>query len=139
MQRIFIDMDNTLCDYNGRFREMRKLRPEINYPQSQYGFFANLDPLPRAIESYRALEEKYEVLILTAPSYKNPLCYTEKRVWVEKHLGLETTQNLIICKRKELLRGDYLIDDHLYDFEGEFIHFGTAKFPDWDRVLSYLL
>lgn len=138
-KRVFIDMDNTLCDYSGQFEKMRKLRPEILYPQSQYGFFANLEPLSGAIEAYKTLEEYYEVYILTAPSYKNPLCYTEKRVWVEKHLGLETTPNLIICQRKELLKGDYLIDDHLYNFEGELIHFGTAKFPDWERVLQHLL
>ncbi len=138
-QRIFVDMDNTLCAYTQRFREKRAAQPEVLYPQSQYGFFANLDPLPGAIEAYKALEEAYEVYILTAPSYKNPLCYTEKRVWVERHLGLETTPNLIICQRKEMLMGDYLIDDHAYDFQGELIHFGTDRFPDWAAVLSHLL
>lgn len=137
--RIFIDMDDTLCQYSKRFRERLALQPEIAFPQSQYGFFANLEPMPGAIEAYHALEQKYEVFILTAPSYKNPLCYTEKRVWVEQHLGLEITPNLIICQRKEFLMGDYLIDDHVYPFQGELIHFGKADFPDWAAVLQYLL
>lgn len=137
--RIFIDMDDTLCQYSKHFKERLELRPDIAFPQSQYGFFSNLEPMPDAIEAYRALEQKYEVFILTAPSYLNPLCYTEKRVWVEKHLGLETTPNLIICQRKELLIGDFLIDDNPYPFQGEFIHFGSKDYPDWATVLQYLL
>jgi len=41
------------------------------------------------------------------------------------------------------MRGKYLIDDReangVLDFEGELIHFGTEKFPDWSSVLIYLL
>ena len=137
-KRIFIDMDNTLCDYARAHLLARKKNPNRPFPQSQYGFFANLTPLDRAIETYKKLEEQHEVYILTAPSYKNPLCYTEKRVWVEKHLGLETTKNLIICKRKGLLKGDYLIDDLLHpEFEGEQLHFGFHPIEDWTKVLEY--
>lgn len=140
-QRIFIDMDNTLCDYTGKFLEMQAASANLlPYPQSQYGFFTSLAPLPGAVEAYQMLEEQYEVYILTAPSYLNPLCYTEKRVWVEQHLGLETTRNLIICQRKGLLKGDFLIDDHLYpEFEGRQIHFGQKPFETWQKVLEYLL
>lgn len=138
-KRIFIDMDNTLCDYRGRFREWQAKEPETSYPQAQYGFFSSLEPLPNAIESYQLLEQDFEVYILTAPSYRNPMCYTEKRVWVEQYLGLETTKNLIICQRKGLLKGDFLIDDHLYpEFEGEQLLFGNSQFPDWSAVMSYL-
>jgi 5'(3')-deoxyribonucleotidase len=140
-KRVYIDMDNTLCDFSSKSEEMKALskRPLL-YPQSQYGFFTSLEPLPGAIAGYRELEAHFEVYILTAPSYLNPLCYTEKRVWVEQHLGLETTKNLIICKRKGLLKGDFLIDDHLYpEFEGEQIQIGTAPFETWKEVLKYLL
>ena len=134
-------MDNTLCDYSGKVNEIRKKSStEVPYPQSRYGFFSSLEPLPGAIEAYKKLEEYFEVYILTAPSYKNPLCYTEKRVWVEKHLGLETTQNLIICKRKGLLKGDYLIDDYEYpEFEGHQIRIGQTPFNNWQNVLDFLL
>jgi len=138
-KRIFIDMDNTLCQFSKHYAERLKAHPEVAYPQSQYGFFANLEPISGAIEAYKTLEQHYEVYILTAPSYLNPLCYTEKRVWVEKHLGLQTTPNLIICQRKELLMGDYLIDDHLYPFKGELLLFGSVQYADWDSVLKYLL
>ena len=140
-KRVYVDMDNTLCNFSSRSEEMKeKSKGTLRYPQSQYGFFTSLEPLPGAIDGYRALEAHFEVYILTAPSYRNPLCYTEKRVWVGEHLGEETTKNLIICKRKGLLKGDFLIDDHLYpEFEGEQIQIGTAPFETWKEVLDYLL
>lgn len=140
-KRIYIDMDNTLCDFQSKSDEMKaNSKGTLRYPQSQYGFFTSLEPLPDALAAYRKLEEHFEVYILTAPSHRNPLCYTEKRVWVEQHLGLETTKNLIICKRKGLLRGDFLIDDHAYpEFEGEQLLFGQAPFETWQKVLTYLL
>ncbi|WMX14376.1 MULTISPECIES: 5' nucleotidase, NT5C type [unclassified Aureispira] len=140
-KRVYIDMDNTLCDFETKSNQMKESsKGKLFYPQSQYGFFTSLEPLPGAIEAYRTLEKYFEVYILTAPSYLNPLCYTEKRVWVEQHLGLETTKNLIICKRKGLLKGDYLIDDYLYpEFEGEQIQIGIAPFETWKEVLDYML
>lgn len=134
-------MDNTLCNYAAKFQEMvAKSKVPLHYPQAQYGFFTSLKPLEGALETYQKLEKHFEVYILTAPSYLNPLCYTEKRVWVEQHLGLETTKNLIICQRKGLLKGDFLIDDTAYpEFEGEQLLFGQTPFENWQKVSSYLL
>ena len=73
----------------------KKLKNDfVPNPQTTYGFYTSLPPIPGAIETYKWLEENYDVCILTRPSYWNPLCYTEKRVWVENHLGLETCRKL---------------------------------------------
>lgn len=57
-KRVFIDMDNTLCDYRGRYEEWQNANEKfIPYPQSQYGFFSSLDPLPGAIDAYQTLEQ----------------------------------------------------------------------------------
>jgi 5'-nucleotidase len=140
-KRVYIDMDNTLCDYEAKFKEIvSKSKVPMPYPQSQYGFFTSLKPIEGALDAYRKLEEHFEVYILTAPSYMNPLCYTEKRVWVEQHLSLETTKNLIICERKGLLKGDFLIDDKSFpEFEGEQLLFGQTPFENWQKVLLYLI
>ncbi len=140
-KRVYIDMDNTLCDFEGRAQEMKaKSKTPLAYPQSRYGFFTSLEPLEGALEGYKELENYFEVYILTAPSYRNPLCYTEKRVWVEQHLGLETTKNLIICQRKGLLIGDFLVDDYDFpEFQGEQLLFGQAPFENWQKVLNYLI
>ena len=50
---------------------------------------------------------------------------------------------MILSHHKNMNRGDYLIDDrtkHGVDkFQGEHIHFGSEKFPNWKSVLKYLL
>jgi len=142
---VYVDMDDVLCDFTTKSKIERELDPEIIYPQSQYGFFSSLSPLSGAIDAVKALlnSNKYDPYILTAPSVLNPLCYTEKRVWVEKHLGMEMVKRLVISPNKSLLKGDFLIDDHSTGcfqnkFEGELIHFGTSKFPDWKTVRNYL-
>ena len=139
----YVDMDFVLCNY-GKARTIALLKdPEIVYPQSQYKFFENIEPVVGAIESYKMLKTKYNVLILSKPSVINPLSYTEKRNWVEKCLGYEECQNLILSCDKTLLRGRYLIDDYvqigLLQPEWEHIQFGSDKFPTWESVINYLM
>jgi len=135
-------MDGVLCDYVGAHNKATTLCPSIKYPQSQYGFFRNLKPLPNAIEAFSVLFMHADVYILTAPSVKNPLSYSEKREWVETHLGVEVTEKLIMSPNKGLSKGDYLIDDMISGkgqdkFEGKLIHFGSDEFPNWNKVLEY--
>lgn len=138
---VYIDMDDTLCDFSGAYHYHLSINPKIQYPQSQYGFFANLHPLPGAISAVKALihSEKYDPYILTAPSVLNPLCYTEKRIWIENHFGIEFVDKLIISPNKSLLKGDILIDDNIEGkgqdlFEGYLIHFGSNGYPDWNSI-----
>jgi 5'-nucleotidase len=140
MKILHIDMDDTICHYSKAYAIARERLPQIQFPQSQYGFYTALEPMEGAIDSINVLRDQYDVYILTRPSYKNPLCYTEKRVWIEKYFGLEFCDKLIICPNKGLVKGDYLIDDFLWpEFDGEQIHFGTTAFPNWSTVYSYLM
>jgi 5'-nucleotidase len=139
-KRLYVDMDGVLCDFMKSYNEL--YHPEFNiYPQSNWGFFTNLSPIINGVEILKELMVDYDVWILTRPSYKNPLCYTEKRIWIEKYFGLEFCEKLIICSDKSLLKGDYLIDDNLTDgqteFEGELLHFGN-DFINWYEVKRYL-
>ena len=142
---IYIDMDDVLCDFTGQFQRDLAENPKIGYPQSQYGFFTKLPPINGAINSVIALFESktYEPYILTAPSLRNPLCYTEKRVWIEEKLGMPFVKRLIICPDKSLLKGAYLIDDNVSGkgqekFEGEVLHFGSQMYPDWEAIRAKL-
>ena len=144
---VFVDMDNTLCDYIGAFNKKLEENPRIEFPQTQYKFFENLVPLPNAIECFKRLEEHFDMRILTAPSVNNRLCYSEKAEWVFKHLGFESQKKLSISNDKSQFRGHYLIDDMRFrgtvefgEYEGqEFIQFGTKEFPNWLEVEKYLM
>ncbi len=137
-KRIFVDMDDVLCDFKSQYNKLKN--DFIPHPQTTYGFFTNLPEIEGSIETFKWLESKFDVYILTRPSYKNPLCYTEKRVWVENHLGLETCKKLILCYDKSLLKGDYLIDDNNHEgFEGTICLFGSEEFPDWKSIKNYFM
>jgi 5'(3')-deoxyribonucleotidase len=138
-------MDDVLCDYTTAFNNAIEETPGIAFPQSQYGFYANLSPITGATESVQKLidSEKFDPYILTAPSTRNPFSYTEKRVWIEKHFGIEFTEKLIISPNKGLLKGDILIDDLISgrgqeNFEGKIMQFGSADYPDWKTVNARL-
>lgn len=144
---IYIDMDDTIVDYKGRHNEMTENCPEMLYPQANYGFFANLDPLDDAVRVIKRMmnEPKFMVSFATAPSIKNPLSYTEKRVCIEKLFGLEACNDLIIIRRKNKLddKWVYLIDDkkdtHGQDkfVKGEHLHFGHGDYKNWKDIESF--
>lgn len=143
-QIIYIDMDKTLCDYRAGFSTHKEKHPKEVFPQSIPGLYLSLPPLPDAIETYQWLDEqeKFEVYILTAPSVRNPHCYSEKRLWVERYLGINAAYKLIISPNKGLNKGDFLIDDNVSgkgqeDFEGVLIQYGSKDFPNWQRIKDY--
>ncbi|MEQ8667929.1 MAG: hypothetical protein RIC12_02090 [Pirellulales bacterium] len=140
---IYVDMDDVLCDYSGAHRRAVEEQPKITYPQSVPGFFEQLQPIDGAIEAVRRLSTDSDVFVLSAPSTRNPLSYTEKRVWVETHFDYDLTKRLILCPDKGLLQGHFLIDDHVSGkgqerFQGEVIQFGSQLFPNWRAVMEYL-
>jgi 5'-nucleotidase len=140
---IYVDMDDVLCDYKNAYANALQNNPDIKYPQSQIDFYRKLKPIDGAIEGFNYLYKQaiFDVYILTAPSVKNPLCYLEKRLWIEDYFGLDVAGKLIISPNKGLLKGDFLIDDLVNgrgqeNFEGEIIHFGTEKYLTWKNVMD---
>jgi len=134
-KKLFIDMDGVLASFKGAI--------DSGKTEDQIGFYENLEPIPEAIETVKKLGEKYDMFILSTPSWSKPHCWSEKRLWVAKHFGDLFRKKVILAHRKDLIRGDILIDDHTWngakDFQGEFIHFGTEKYPDWKAVADHLL
>ena len=134
---VYVDLDGVMADYDkakeGKTEEERR----------EPGFFTNLEPIDGAIEAFKKLSEHYDVYFLSTAPWSNINAPSEKRVWVEKHLGEYAFKKLILSHNKGLLKGDYLIDDRIAngveDFEGEHIHFGSKEFPNWKAILEYLI
>ena len=132
MKTMYFDLDGVMCDYES-LRDIRHYRAK--------DFFLDLEPIPGAIEAFHILNERYNTYFLSTAPWSAPLSWTDKRLWVEKHLGGAAHKKLILTHNKGLLKGDYLIDDRIAngvaDFEGIHIHFGSDDFPDWNSVLDY--
>lgn len=157
MKTILIDMDGVLVDLGAEFEKYFKVFPHLkekyeNCPDHIPGIFRDPKPYDGAIEAIKKLSEsgKYELFIATASPWGNPYASTDKRYWIEKHFGQLFHKKMFITHRKDLLIGDYLIDDRLAngasDFKGKHIHFGWDyenkkwnEFPDWESVLKLLL
>lgn len=141
---IAVDMDDTLVMYTQAYRKALELNPGIQFPQSQYGFFASLRPVPGGLYYLHKLLACYDVniQIVTRPSTKNLMSYTEKAAWVKTYLGEDFLSRLNFVNDKTLFKGDFLIDDNEWlGFEGEWIPFnckGDKETTEWKRVYQYL-
>ncbi len=103
-------------------------------------------PLPGAIDAFRELAQPFDTYILSTAPWRNPSGWQHKIEWVHEHLGAGEDsvayKRLILTHHKELNRGDFLVDDRPNNgadrFEGQWIHFGSKRFPDWPTVVDYL-
>ena len=125
-----LQSEETLKEYEGRLDEIP-------------GLFSQMRPMPGALEAVRKLNEKYDCYILSTAPWNNPSAWSDKVEWITKHLEDGFYKKMVITHCKHLCKGDYLIDDRdkhgVTDFEGEWIHFGSERFPNWNSVLEYLL
>lgn len=107
------------------------------------GLFGKMDPMPGAIEAVRTLAEEYDVFILSTEPWRNPSAWSDKVTWVTKYLDDVFHKRMIITHRKDLVEGDYLIDDRgkngISEFKGGWIQFGSETFPEWKTVVDYLM
>ena len=99
-----------------------------------------MDPIPGAIEAFKALQERYEVFVLTTAPWRNNTALQDKKEWLERYLGDLVRKKVIFSHRKDLLMGDYLIDDReVPGFQGKQFLFGSEEYPDWGSIMKVLL
>ena len=145
MKTLYIDMDNVLVDFQSGIDLLDEatLRAYEGHLDDVPGIFSKMSPKKGAIESFAKLAEHYDVYILSTAPWNNPSAWSDKLLWVQRHLGNLAYKRLILSHHKNLCKGDYIIDDRtangVCDFTGEHIHFGSERFPNWACVTDYLL
>lgn len=148
---VYVDMDNVLVDFrSGIARLPDHVRAAYKDVSDAPGIFALLDPMPGAVEAFHELSGLFDTYILSTAPWQNPSAWTDKRLWVEQHLGHAAHKRLILSHHKQLNRGHFLIDDRPNNgaryFRGEVIKFGLGEREDWPvksyagwlEVLAYL-
>jgi 5'(3')-deoxyribonucleotidase len=145
-KRVFIDMDGVLCDFWKAVEEHPEAAKHIEDDTvDMLDIYGVLEPIEGAINAYYKLCEHFEVYLLSTAPWKHPKAWTDKRLWVEEHLGEKAYKNLILSHHKHLCcssETDIMIDDRTANgvdkWWGEHIHFGQEGFENWEKVLDYL-
>lgn len=159
-QIIFFDMDNVLVDFQSgldRIPQETKVQYEDDGTGKPHyddipGLFMLKDHTPGALEAVNVLDAsgRDELYILSTAPWGNPSAWTDKVLWVKKHLDSDRPggifyKRLILTHHKNMCiqPNAWLIDDrkaHGSELFGDhFIHFGSEKFPDWDSVLDFFI
>lgn len=133
--RILCDMDSVIVNllgkwlavYNAEYNDCLTpgdisswdthlvVKPECGLKMYDYlkqpGFFADLEPLPGAIDTLRRLveEDEHELILVTAAPDGSA---SDKIDWVGKHMPfIDKRKDVITCYHKYMVQGDVLIDD----------------------------
>lgn len=146
MKRLYVDMDNVLVDFPSAIDQLDSSTLETYDGRLDEvpGIFALMQPMPGAVEAFHTLAESFDTYILSTAPWLNSTAWSDKHAWIHEHLGIHgpAHKRLILSHHKNLLKGDFLVDDRTAngarDFEGELILFGSPEFPDWAEVLDYL-
>lgn len=150
---VFVDMDGVLCDFWANVQAFLSsdtlTKEEREYytenPDMIRGAFRNPLPIDYAIDAITKLHNSgmYELVVATTAPWDAPESATDKMFWIQKYFPKIFHKNMIITHRKDLLMGDYLIDDRTAngagEFKGKLIQFGQPEFPDWNSVVQYLI
>lgn len=144
MKKLFFDMDGVLADFESGLAKVNDDVMQVyegHYDEIP-GLFSLMSPIEGSIDAVNTLAQHYDVFILSTAPWKNPSAWSDKRVWVEKYFKDVFHKRMIITHRKDLVMGDYLIDDRgkngTSEFSGEWIQFGSEQFPDWESVVKHL-
>ena len=161
--QVLVDMDGVLADVYAQFITLEhrdsgvllnlkdmygKLEAEA-FPSFEKhvhssGFFRTVPVIPGSIEGLRYLNDKYKVLVVSSAT-EFPRSLVEKHEWLNEHYPFISWEQMIFCGRKDSIKGDIMIDDHLKNlqsFEGRKIIFTQPhniyiQNNDYQRVLAW--
>lgn len=89
---------------------------EVDTVMHESDLFRNLRPVDHALEVFERLYNSglFEMYIVTAA---NPSCVPAKFEWLRKYLPFFPEDRVMVCKRKYMIKGDFLLDDGMHNIE----------------------
>jgi len=81
------------------------------------GFFRHLPVMKDSVDVLRELNNRYEVFIVSA-AMEFPNSLKDKLDWLMDHFSFLTWRQIALCGSKDIICGDYMIDDHIKNLKG---------------------
>lgn len=140
MNRVFVDMDGVVVDFDRYRRERGLSGDEVKAMRGAYLQMPAIDGAIAAVRSVIGMG--YEVWLATKPPTGIPHAYGDKAAWAISHLP-ELKRRIIITHDKGLLgdEGDFLCDDRPHkancqQFKGTLLRFVDGY--HWPQALEAL-
>jgi 5'(3')-deoxyribonucleotidase len=143
MKRIIIDMDHVMADITTHYLNWYKQRTGVEIPREELigknevaafpdkemvrnflytpGFFRTAPVMEDCRKVMEQLHKYHEVFIVSA-AMEFPQSLREKYDWLQEHFPFLSWRQVVLCGDKKVIKGDYMIDDHLKNldyFDGE--------------------
>jgi len=147
---VLVDLDGVMVDFKSGIDQLTvEEQNEYQGREDEFpGIFSLMHPKKDAIESYQWLSHHFDTYILSTAPWENPSAWSDKLEWVKKYLSEYAHKKLILSHHKNLVMGDYLIDDRnargVDKFGGKHLHFGQNyetgelhEYPDWASIRDY--
>jgi 5'-nucleotidase len=135
MKRILVDMDGVLADVYSRFFDLHEkesgkriviqniigLKEEDAFPNllnwvNTPGFFRVMPVMADSQRILKRLNSKYEIIVISMAT-EFPISLTDKQLWLEEHYPYISWKQVVFCGRKEIIKGDLMIDDHFKNLD----------------------
>ena len=89
---------------------------EVETVMHEPELFRHLEPTQDALEVFTRLYHSglFEMYIVTAAQ---PCSVEAKHEWIKEHLPFFPEERVIVCRRKYMIKGDYLLDDGMHNIE----------------------
>lgn len=89
---------------------------EVETVMHEPQLFRHLEPTVDAIEVFSRLYHSglFEMYIVTAAQ---PCSVEAKHEWIKEYLPFFPEERVIVCRRKYMIKGDYLLDDGMHNIE----------------------
>jgi len=170
MKTLLVDMDGVLADVYAQLLKIEYEEKGIKHKiESLYGkmeseafengydyvhrpgFFQTAPLIPGCVEGLQYLNDKYNLLIVSSAT-EFPNSPTEKLKWMHQHFPFINWKQIVLCGRKDVIKGDIMLDDHpknLNYFEGRKIIFtqphniyienpSYERANNWEEVMDIL-
>jgi len=139
MNRIFVDMDGVIVDFDAYRKQTGLSGDEV---KKMPGAYLAMPPIPGALDAVRSvIGMGFEVWIATKPPTGVSYAYSDKAAWVFENLP-ELKRRIIVTHDKGLLgdTGDFLCDDRPHKANCEKFSGTLLRFVDgyhWPQALEH--